>query len=148
MGQPGPEHDAAPNRAPMWIAVAVVTVMVLGGLGVTGAVMVMSPHGTGGSVMAGSMLDLDSVSAQTAAHYHFASAHRSMYGTVPCFCGCDAMLGHRSLRDCFVRPDGAGWDAHASGCAVCIEESQMVRRMLGRGVPPESIPGVVIDRFG
>lgn len=142
------ERGAPPNRAPMWIAIAVVSVMVLGAIGVGGAVMVMSPHRTGQPVMAASMLDLDTVSAQVAGHYHFAAAHRSMYETVPCFCGCDAMLGHRSLLDCFVRADAAGWDAHASGCAVCIEESQMVRRMLDRGVSPESIPGVVIDRFG
>ena len=141
------DRGTPPNRAPMWIAIAVVSLMVVGGAAVTGAVMLMSPHGAGRSVMAGSMLDLNTVSAQVAGHYHFASAHRSMYETVPCFCGCDAMLGHRSLLDCFVRADGAGWDAHASGCAVCIDESQMVQRMLGRGVPPESIPGVIIDRY-
>lgn len=132
----------------MWIAIAVVSVMVLGGVGVGSAVMVMSPHDAGQPILAAAMLDLETVSAQVAGHYHFADAHRSMYETVPCFCGCDAMLGHRSLIDCFVRTDAAGWDAHASGCAVCIEESQMVRRMLGSGVSPESIPGVVIDRFG
>ncbi len=141
------DHDTASNRAPMWIAIAVVSAMVLGGLGLTGAVMVMSPHDRGGAVMGVGMLDLDTVSAEIAGHYHFASAHRSMYGTVPCFCGCDAMLGHRSLRDCFLHADGAGWEPHASGCAICIEESQMIRGMLGRGVPPESIPGAVIDRF-
>jgi hypothetical protein len=140
------------NGASFWIAIAVAGIMVLGGVGLAGAVMVMSPDRHGASpmpatAMAGATLDLDLVSNQIAGHYHFASAHRSMFETVPCFCGCEAMLGHRSLLDCFVRADGAGWEPHAAGCAVCIEESQMIRRMLGRGVAPESIPNAVIDRF-
>lgn len=133
------------------IAVAVASIMVLGGIGLAGAVMVMSPDHAPTAMpatsMAGATLDLDLVSNQIAGHYHFASAHRSTFETVPCFCGCETMLGHRSLLDCFVRADGAGWEPHAAGCAVCIEESQMIRGMLGRGAAPESIPSAVIDRF-
>ena len=36
--------------------------------------------------------------------------------------GPDHSLGHRNLADCYVTTTGA-WDAHASGCAVCGNET-------------------------
>jgi hypothetical protein len=57
------------------------------------------------------------------------------------------MLGHRNLEDCFVTPDGA-WESHASGCQVCIDESQMVTRMMGRGVDPGSMHDRIVASFG
>lgn len=146
-GEPRPEPTPRPSRAPFWVAVVVATTMVVGGVVVVGGVMMSSPDDHVASVAPGGTLDLDTVSAELAAHYHFADAHRSMYEAVPCFCGCEAMLDHRSLLDCFVRPDGSGWERHASGCAVCVQESRMVRRMLGNGMAPQAISSAVIDRF-
>jgi hypothetical protein len=56
------------------------------------------------------------------------------------------MLAHRSLLQCFVRPDG-GWERHASGCAVCTEESSVVRSMLADGAGVHAIRTAVIDQF-
>ena len=37
---------------------------------------------------------------------------------LPCFCGCVSYApAHRSLYDCFVRPDGA-FETHAAGCST------------------------------
>jgi hypothetical protein len=101
---------------------------------------------TGRPAMAGFMLD--SLPPEMASHYHFADAHPSMYEQVPCFCGCDTMLGHRSLLDCFVKPDGSGWESHASGCAICAQESRMIRRMLDRGIPPDEIASTIVAHYG
>jgi hypothetical protein len=101
---------------------------------------------SGRPAMAGFMLT--SLSEDVASHYHFADAHPSTYEQVPCFCGCDAMLGHRSLLDCFVKPDGSGWESHASGCAVCVQESQMIRRMLDRGIGPDAIADTIVAHYG
>jgi hypothetical protein len=83
---------------------------------------------------------------RTAEHYRFAAAHAGVYEQVPCFCGCEAMLAHRSLLDCFVRPEG-GWERHASACSVCLDESEMVRSMLARGSPTERIRSEIVAAY-
>jgi len=57
------------------------------------------------------------------------------------------MLAHRNLEDCFVTPDG-GWESHASGCQICIQESQMLMRMMGRGMGAGMMADRVIAEFG
>jgi hypothetical protein len=91
-------------------------------------------------------IDLADLAPSVAAHYHLAAEHPRAFGQVPCFCGCEATLDHRSLLDCFVRP-GGGWERHASGCAVCIDESEMVRTMLARGSPVSLIRAEVIAAY-
>jgi hypothetical protein len=103
-----------------------------GGAGVSAVVPAPSRAGLG----ADAGFDLTGMPASMAAHYRFARANAGAYEQVPCFCGCQDMLGHRNLEDCFVTPDSA-WESHASGCQVCIDESQMVMRMMGRGLGPE-----------
>jgi hypothetical protein len=90
---------------------------------------------------------LESVSAELADHYRFAADHPAPYRHVPCFCGCQAMLGHKSLFDCFVRPDGA-WEVHASGCAVCMDESIQLRTLLARGASVDRIHDAIVARYG
>jgi hypothetical protein len=79
-------------------------------------------------------------------HYEFAAANPAPYAAVPCFCGCQATLDHRNLLDCFVQADG-GWEVHASGCAVCVQESVQIRRLLERGASNQQIHDVVVARF-
>jgi hypothetical protein len=124
--------------------VAAALVIVLAGVG--GWAMRHDTPMPSGPVVGGLMLN--TVSPEIASHYHFADAHPSVYERVPCFCGCDQMLGHRSLLDCFVKPEGAGWEPHASGCGVCIQESQMIRRMLARGVSPNQISDTIVAQYG
>lgn len=93
-------------------------------------------------------LDLASVSPNVAAHYRYVKAHQDAYSQIPCFCGCDKSLGHRSLRDCYIQADGAGWEAHASGCGVCVAESVTARRLLNGGRDPTAVREAVIAEFG
>lgn len=90
---------------------------------------------------------LTGLSAQVVAHYEFARANPEVYQQIPCFCGCQEMLGHRDLEQCFVTPDGA-WESHASGCQVCIEESQMLMKMMGRGMEPDMMRDPIVAEFG
>lgn len=89
---------------------------------------------------------LDEVPAEVATHYRFAASNRDLYSMIPCFCGCEATLDHRNLHDCFVRP-GGGWESHASGCAICIDESKMARRLQASGEQPEAIRDAIVARY-
>jgi len=141
-----PEDPGRALRSMLVTFVAAALVIVLAG-GVGMSMRHDAPmFPSGRPAVAGFMLS--SLSGDTASHYHFADAHPSMYEQVPCFCGCDAMLGHRSLLDCFVKPDGTGWESHASGCAICIQESRMIRRMLDRGIPPDAISDAIVAHYG
>jgi len=99
------------------------------------------------TVAAAEGFQLDMVPANIVKHYELARANPDVYSQVPCFCGCQEMLGHRNLEDCFVTPDG-GWESHASGCSICTQESQMLMRMMGRGMGAGMMADRVIAEFG
>ncbi len=80
---------------------------------------------------------LDGLGEATVHEYHFVESHQDLAAGVPCYCGCHG-LGHRSLLDCYIRPDGR-YERHASGCAVCGMETNDIDRMLGEGMDTRSI---------
>lgn len=107
-----------------------------------------SPAAAMVEVAPGGVIDPADVPESVAVLYRAAHAHSDIYENVPCFCGCEAMLGHRHLLDCFARPDG-GWEAHALGCGVCLGEAQQVEELLADGVDdPERIREAVVARWG
>lgn len=74
---------------------------------------------------------LSSQSPDVIAAYLFVSDHRHEARQIPCYCGC-AGLGHHSLADCFLKPAG-GYEEHASGCQVCGNEANDLKRFLHQG---------------
>ena len=66
---------------------------------------------------------------------------------IPCYCGCDRSLGHRNLADCYITATGA-WDAHASGCAVCGNETATAREQLAAGRSIADVRTSIIDQYG
>ncbi|CAN0467200.1 unnamed protein product, partial [Phaeothamnion confervicola] len=82
-----------------------------------------------------------------AADYHYAADHLTDLAQIPCYCGCDHSLGHRNLADCYMTATGA-WDAHASGCAVCGNETATAREQLAAGVPIADVRTSIIDQYG
>ncbi|GIU99426.1 MAG: hypothetical protein KatS3mg014_1042 [Actinomycetota bacterium] len=96
---------------------------------------------------AGGGFSLEGLPPEVAAQYAFARRHADVYARIPCFCGCAQMLGHRNLADCFVTPAGT-WESHAAGCAVCLGESEIVMRMMGRGMGPPMMRDRIVARFG
>lgn len=88
------------------------------------------------------------VPADVLALYQGAHAHRQIYEQVPCFCGCEAMLGHRHLYDCFMRADGR-WEAHAVGCGVCLGEADQIEELLAaEETDPSVIRTAVVAAWG
>ena len=116
-----------------WAKAAVIELVAVAALAagisllIAGASGADTPHAMGGPLPV--TVDLAKVAPETAALYRYAADHPADFAQIRCYCGCDAMLGHRNLADCYVTPAGA-WDAHASGCAVCADEATTVRRHL------------------
>ena len=136
------------SRRSFAIALTVAALMVGGSVSVGAAILAGGgPHDDMPMAVApGGVVELSSLPPSVAAHYHLAADNPDVFERIPCFCGCDATLEHRSLLDCFVRP-GGGWERHAAGCAVCLDESRIVRSMLARGSPARAIRSTVIDAY-
>lgn len=82
-------------------------------------------------------------------HYQAAKSHHRTFAQVPCFCGCEEMLGHHHLGDCFIRPEGKGLEAHALGCGGCLGEAQQVADLIAAGVTdPDDIRAAVVAEWG
>lgn len=100
------------------------------------------------AVAPGGVIALADIPDPFLVHYEGAADHPDVFSEVPCFCGCEAMLEHRHLLDCFVRPDGDGWEAHATGCGVCLGEAEQVLALIADGVPPDEIVEQVVAEWG
>jgi hypothetical protein len=68
--------------------------------------------------------------------YQYAIANPDELSKYPCYCGCSAM-GHTSNLSCYVQaiaPDGTiTFDTHASGCGICVDITQDVKRLKAQG---------------
>lgn len=142
----------AQRRTPAWtasvaVAVAAVIVAVVAAAVLAVAGDRAAPHAAPSTGLDAAPLHLDTVTEQVAAHYTAANDQSDLYAEIPCYCGCEEFLAHRHLLDCFVRSDGAGWDAHASTCGVCIAESDAAQRHLADGASTPAIRQAIVDRF-
>lgn len=118
------------------------------GIGVAAAVGIILAGGDEESptvAPAGVVAEAD-VHPALAVHYRTAEANPDVFAAVPCFCGCDKALGHRHLLDCFVRSDGS-WEAHASGCGVCLGEAAQVEDLLAAGSSTDEIRAAVVAQW-
>ncbi len=100
-----------------------------------------------GDSAAGATVDLATLPEQTVIRYRFVDANQELVEQLPCYCGCGQSLGHRSLRDCFVR-DGGEYDAHAAGCGVCLLETEDAEQLLADGETPAAIRAAIDERYG
>lgn len=109
-----------------------------------------APGGMPGMAMTGDAAPVapETLRRDVAQLYRHAAEHPDVYRDVPCYCGCDRFADHRHLYDCFVRPDGAGFEAHGAGCAICQAEAVEVRRLLRSGRSPTQVRDAVIEQFG
>ena len=87
---------------------------------------------------ASTAVDLSTLPAVTATLYRFVEANAAVAARIRCYCGCGPAQGHRSLADCFLMAGGA-YNAHASGCGVCLGEAQQVQTLLAEGTDPATI---------
>jgi hypothetical protein len=84
---------------------------------------------------------LDGLPEATVHNYHFIESEPDLASSIPCYCGCHS-LSHRSLLDCYLRPEG-GYEQHASGCGICGMEADSVEQMLASGRDPETIRAAI-----
>lgn len=85
-------------------------------------------------------------SSVTLAGYQAAARYPEGLNWIPCYCGC-VYEQHRSLRDCFYKPDGA-YNDHASNCHVCVEESTDMAKGLDGGKPMKEVRAAIEAKFG
>lgn len=153
-----------PVPLPPWmthVARIVPTLVIIGAvavaaiIGVAVIVAVTADHPPASPAMAmldvapGGIIHAADLPDHTAVHYRMAEDHPELFAAVPCFCGCDTMLAHRHLLDCFIRSDGSGWEAHAAGCGVCLGEAQQIADLLSAGETDyEAIRTAVIAQWG
>ena len=101
------------------------------------------------AVAPGGVLTPDEIPVGLAGHYDAAQTNFAIFEQIPCFCGCEEMLGHRHLGDCFVRADGAGLEAHALGCGVCLGEAAQVMELMSAGITDaDQIRVAVVAQWG
>lgn len=157
---PRDERAASASETAISIVVLVAAAMLVLAGGAVGLTMGMRAYGGSSHPMAmgqvtapasdapaASVFTLAGLSPEIAGHYRFAHDHPMPYRAVPCYCGCEATLDHQNLFRCYVTDTGA-WEVHASGCAVCTDESSMVRAMLARGVGVQQIHDAIVAKYG
>ncbi len=132
------------------LGVVIASVLVVSGLNAPDeADTVISSEQDMGAVSPPGIVRPSDVPAALAGYYEGARAHIATFEEIPCFCGCQEMLGHRHLGDCFVRPDGSGLEAHALGCGVCLGEAAQVIQAIDAGVvDPVEIREAVVSTWG
>ncbi len=91
-------------------------------------------------------ITLDGLPPRTLDGYRFAEANSALLEQIPCYCGCGNSVGHRFLRDCFLHDDGT-YEAHASGCGICLAEFEDVALMLDRGESTAAIRAFIDARY-
>ena len=122
------DPGAAVRRSFMLFAAALAAVV---GLTWMVSTLLSPPAGDRGAgdqmvaVSPGGHVELHELEPELRQLYQDVAADPVPFEHVRCYCGCEAMLDHRHLRDCFERPDG-GWERHAVGCAVCQLEARDV----------------------
>ncbi|MBI4932744.1 MAG: hypothetical protein HY828_02625 [Actinobacteria bacterium] len=124
-------------------------VLALIGLGIVGLIRGASGPDTNHAMAAAPVVtvDLSTVTPAIAEDYRYAAEHRADLARIPCYCGCDHSLEHRNLADCYMTATGE-WDAHASGCAVCGNETATAREQLAAGVPIADVRTSIIAQYG
>ncbi len=132
------------------LGVVIASVLVVSGLNTPDETdMVISSEQDMGAVSPPGIVTPADVPAALVDHYEGARSHLATFEQIPCFCGCEEMLGHRHLGDCFIRPDGSGLEAHALGCGVCLGEAAQVIEAIDAGVvDPLEIREAIVSTWG
>jgi len=72
--------------------------------------------------------------------YQVAQDDPALLAQLHCYCGCDKLLEHKSLLDCFR-------DKHGATCAICIGEAVEAEQLAKQGMPVDQIRDALRARF-
>lgn len=148
-GPPSGSPAGGPERRSWWLLAVVVAAALLVSGGAAAVVVSGGDHDPGGPALgAAPPVELATLPEDVAARYRFADAHPGELAEIPCFCGCQEFLAHEDLYDCFVRPNGAGYEPHAAGCGVCLGEAALAADLLAAGTPAVEVRQRIIAQFG
>lgn len=86
------------------------------------------------------------------AAYQFAIDHPETLKQIPCYCGCEKTLGHEHNLACYIsgfNADGsvANYRDHAVYCAVCIDTTQLVIKLVAEGKGSQEIHDAVDAKY-
>ena len=73
--------------------------------------------------------------------YRLAREIPEVLAHLPCYCGCQASLGHENLLDCYVGD-------HAVSCLLCQESTQVASEMVKAGYDVETIAARITTAYG
>jgi len=82
--------------------------------------------------------------------YAFVAANPNETQYIPCYCGCGEHSGHRWIRDCFVKDwtaSGITYDAHGSGCDICVNIALELKNGLAKGQSLATIRKTVDSKY-
>jgi hypothetical protein len=99
------------------------------------------------AVAPGGELALHEIPHEQRELYLAADEDPEAFHAVRCYCGCEDFLGHPDLRACFLRP-GGGWEAHATGCGICLAQAEIVRDLREAGTPLTDVIDAIDERYG
>lgn len=150
MSRPVPGHAASSDTRPRWPLVIAVAALALAAIPLVQAAGMAPTADTGGQMVAvspGGTVQLATLATALQELYRGAAADPEAFTAARCYCGCEQMLDHRHLLDCFVRPDGA-WERHAVGCGTCRVEARAVIDARAAGTPLERIVADIDATYG
>ena len=84
--------------------------------------------------------------------YIFAVQNQDKVMYLACYCGCagmqhsDKLLSHKSLKDCYIKPDGS-YEPHASECKLCNDITLEARDMLMKGYSLKDIRKIIDEEY-
>ncbi len=82
--------------------------------------------------------------------YAIQNPDKVMY--LACYCGCagmqhsDKLLSHKSLKDCYIKPDGS-YEPHASECKLCNDITLEARDLLMKGYSLKDVRKIIDDAY-
>ncbi|HTY54323.1 MAG TPA: CYCXC family (seleno)protein [Candidatus Binataceae bacterium] len=72
--------------------------------------------------------------------YQVVRDNPALIAQLHCYCGCDRMIGHKNLLDCYR-------DRHGSRCEICVNEVLQAKRMADEGDTVEQIRDALRARY-
>ncbi len=84
--------------------------------------------------------------------YIFAAQNQDKLIYLACYCGCagmqhsDKLLSHKSLKDCYIKPDGS-YEPHASECKLCNDITLEARDLLMTGYSLKDVRKILTLRL-
>lgn len=96
--------------------------------------------------------DFAQKTGRVAEAYIFAAQNPDKVMYLACYCGCagmqhsDKLLSHKSLKDCYIKPDGS-YEPHASECKLCNDITLKARDLLMTGFSLKDVRKKIDDEY-